>query len=37
MKNIRMYVNECYICQRMKNHMEVPVERLIANKVLKKL
>ena len=35
--NIEKYVDNCYMCQRMKNRIEAPVEKLIANKVLEKL
>ena len=31
------YVNRCDMCQKMKNHIEAPAEKLIANKVLEKL
>ena len=36
-KNIERYVDRCNLCQRMKNRIEVLVEKLITNKVLEKL
>ena len=35
--NIEKYMDNCYMCQRMKNRTEAPVEKLIANKVLERL
>jgi len=36
-KNIRKYIDECDLCQRMKNRTEAPVGKLIANKILERL
>ena len=36
-KNVEKYVDECDMCQRMKNCIEVLVGKLMANEVLKKL
>jgi len=36
LKDIRKYVDECDIYQRIKNHMEVLVRKLIANEILEK-
>ena len=36
-KNIERYVDRYNLCQRMKNRVEILVEKLITNKVLKKL
>jgi len=36
-KNVEKYVDECDMCQRMKNCIEALVGKLMANKVLKKL
>jgi len=36
-KNVGKYIEECDLCQRMKNKTEVPVGKLIINEVLKKL
>jgi len=30
-------IDECNLCQRMKNKIEVPVGNLMANKILKKI
>jgi len=35
-KNIRKYVDRYNMCQKMKNRIEVPTEKMIANKVLKR-
>ena len=35
-KNIEKYMNECNLCQRMKNKIEALVENLMANKMLEK-
>ena len=37
MKDVRKYIDECNLCQRMKNKIEVPVGKLMANKILKKI
>jgi len=34
--NVGKYMEECNICQRMKNRMEVPVGKLKMSKILKK-
>ena len=36
-KNIKKYVDECDLCQRIKNRTEAPVGNLIANEVPEKL
>jgi len=36
-KNIGKYVEECDLCQRMKNRIKVPVGKLITSEVLEKL
>ena len=36
-KNVEKYVDECDMCQRMKNCIEALVGKLMANEVLKKL
>ena len=36
-KDIEKYVNRCDMCQRMKNQIETPVGKLMANEVLEKL
>ena len=36
-KNIERYVDRYNLCQRMKNRVKILVEKLITNKVLKKL
>ena len=33
----KIYIERYDLCQRMKNRMEIPVEKLIANKILEKL
>jgi len=35
-KDVEKYVEECNTCQRMKNRTEVPVGKLMMNKVLEK-
>ena len=35
-KNVRKYINEYDMCQRIKNRTETPVGKLMANEVLKK-
>jgi len=37
MINVGKYVKGCNMCQRMKNRMEVPAEKLKLSKVLEKL
>ena len=37
MKSVRRYVDEYNLCQRMKNHMETLVKKLMINEVLEKL
>ena len=36
-KDIGKYVDRCDMCQQMKNRTEAPVEKLMANEVLKKV
>jgi len=36
-KDVGKYVEECSVCQRMKNRIEVPVGKLMTNEVLEKL
>ena len=36
-KNIGKYVNRCDLYQRMKNRIETPVKKLMANEVLEKI
>ena len=36
-KNVEKHVKRCDLCQRMKNRTEIPVEKLMTNKVLEKL
>ena len=36
-KDVEKYVEECSVCQRMKNKIEVPVGKLMTNEVLEKL
>jgi len=36
-KRCKKYIDECDICQRMKNSTEIPIEKLIVNKVPEKL
>ena len=36
-KNIGKYVNRCDLYQRMKNRIEAPVKKLMANEVLEKI
>jgi len=36
-KNINKYVKGCDLCQRMKNRMETPVEKLMINKIPERL
>ena len=36
-KDIGKYVDRCNMCQQMKNRAEAPVEKLMANEVLKKV
>jgi len=35
-RDVGKYVNECDLCQRMKNHIEVPMGKLMVNKVPEK-
>ena len=37
MKDVGRYVDGCDMCQRMKNRMETPVEKLKLREVLEKL
>ena len=37
MKDVGKYVEECNICQRMKNRVEIPAEKLKLSKVPEKL
>ncbi len=37
MKDIRRYINGCDMYQRIKNCIEAPVRKLIANEILEKL
>jgi len=37
MKDVRRYVNGCNMCQRIKNYMEAPVGKIMANEILEKL
>jgi len=37
MKDVRKYIDECNLCQRMKNKIEVLVGKLMANEILKKI
>ena len=36
-KDIRKYMDECELCQRMKNRTEAPVGKLMVNEILKRL
>jgi len=36
-KDVGKYIDRCNICQRIKNWIEIPVKKLIANKVPEKL
>ena len=36
-KDVGKYLDGCNMCQRMKNHIEIPTEKLIINEILKKL
>ena len=37
MKDVRKYIDKCNLYQRMKNKIEVPVGKLMENKILKKI
>ena len=36
-KNIGRYMKECDLCQKIKNRIEAPVEKLMTNEVLEKV
>jgi len=36
-KDVGRYIDKCDLCQRIKNRIEAPIEKLMANEILKKL